>query len=217
MIKKSFLILILSFTTLFAVTAEEQRVLEAIKVIGEMKHLKKGGIPPALFRQSEAIAVIPKTYRVGFIVGGRHGRGILIARDEKGRWGDPVFIELTGMSVGFQAGASKSDVVIAFKNRAAIRGLVSSKVTLGVDVSVAAGGTGRNVSADTDLFLKARAVSYAKSKGLFAGVALKSGVISVDTYANERFYGKNIPITDILNDYKIEEPEIVERLREALR
>ncbi len=215
--KKGLLILLLSLTTLWAVTAEEQRILDAIKVIEQMKGSKKSKIPPSLFRRSEAVAVIPESYRVGFIVGGRHGRGILIARNEKGVWGDPVFIELTGMSVGLQAGASKSDIVIAFKNRASIRGLISSKVTLGVDVSVAAGGTGTDVSADTDLFLKARAVSYAKSKGLFAGVALKSGVISVDERANERFYGRHIPITDILNDYRIDEPPIVERLRRVLR
>ncbi len=215
--RKSLLILIFAATALFAATAEEQRILDAIGVIHEMKQLKERRIPPILFQRSAAIAIVPKTYKVGFILGGRHGRGILIAKRPQGGWGDPLFIELTGMSLGFQAGASKSDILIAFKNRAAIRGLINNKITLGVDVGVVAGGTGRDVGAGTDLFLKAKAISYAKSKGLFAGVALNGAVISIDPYANSRFYGRSIPVTDILNDYQINEPAIVERLRAALR
>ena len=204
------LVIMMGFSSLLANTIEYDRIVESSKVLKKMLNLPENAIPPLLFKKARAIAIIPSIYKVGFIFGARYGNGVLCVKDDNGIWGNPVFISLVGGSFGFQIGASKSDIVLAFKNRRSISGLISSKFTLGVDASVAAGPVGREASIASDLFLESEVYTYALSKGLYGGVSLSGSSIMVDELANEHFYGEGASPTDIMNNYKIKVPAVVE-------
>ncbi len=187
-------------------TKEDKRVIEAANVIKKMLNLPENAIPPILFQKAKAVAIFPAVYKAGLIVGGRYGDGVLVVKDDKGHWGNPIFVKIMGGSVGFQIGASKSELVLAFKTHESIDGLISSKLTLGVDASVAAGPVGREAGVNGDLFLKSEVYAYALTKGLYAGVSLSGSSIIVDDEANRRYYGKDVSPTDIMNNYQITPP-----------
>ena len=106
-----------------------------------------------------------------------------------GTWSQPVFVKLTGGSIGFQAGVQSSDVVLVFRNDRNLENIVNGKFTLGADAGVAAGPVGRNASASTDGQLKAEIWSWSRARGLFAGVALDGAVLQIDDDANVAVYG----------------------------
>ena len=135
------------------------------------------------------MAIIPRVLKAGFVVGGRAGHGVVLARDKAGAWGDPVFVDLGGASVGFQAGVESTDVVLVFKTRKSLDRILDGKekVTLGADASVAAGPVGRKAAAATDGKLEAEILSYSRSRGLFAGVSLDGAAIVTDRETTTRF------------------------------
>ncbi|MET0533515.1 MAG: lipid-binding SYLF domain-containing protein, partial [Steroidobacter sp.] len=137
-----------------------------------------------------AVAVIPSVIKVGLGIGGRRGKGVLVIRKDTGAWSNPIFVNLTGGSFGFQVGVQSADVVLVFTSKQSIEGIVGGKVTLGADASVAAGPIGRQSSAATDIGLTAQVYSYSRASGLFAGVALDGSAITIDTASNEGFYKK---------------------------
>ncbi len=184
-------------------TREDRRVIEAANVVSKMLHLPENAIPPILFKKAKAVAIFPSVYKAGLIVGGRYGDGVLVVKDDNGHWGNPIFVKIMGGSLGFQIGASKSELVLAFKTHESIDGLVSSKLTLGVDASVAAGPVGREAGVNGDLFLKSEVYAYALTQGLYAGVSLAGSSIIVDDEANMRYYGKDVSPTDIMNNYQV--------------
>ncbi len=149
------------------------------------------GIPPALMRDAKGVAVIPHVIKAGFLIGGRFGRGVVMARQPNGDWSNPVFISLAGGSIGWQAGVQSTDVILVFKTRDSLNRILDGKdkVTLGADVAVAAGPVGRQAEASTDVELKAEIYSYSRSRGLFAGVSLEGAGLLVDADANAAFYG----------------------------
>ncbi len=209
MIKKTLfvlLVLVLSFTSLQAGEAEDLKVLQAAKTLKELLHLPENAIAPLLFKEAHAIAIIPGAIKVGLLFGGQFGDGVICVKDENGVWGNPVFITLATGSFGFQFGASSSDLVIAFKTRKAVDGLITSKLTLGVDASLAVGSEGRDVGANGDIFLQQEVYTYARSKGLYAGVSLEGSSLMVDEAANMRYYGKAISPTDIFNNFQVTAP-----------
>ncbi len=216
-IKNRLLLLLLSvlitLTTLHAGKDEELKVLQSAKVLKDLLHLPEHAIPPILFKKAYAIAVIPETYKAGLIIGGQYGKGIICVKDENGVWGNPVFITLMEGSIGLQFGASSSDLVLAFKTKRAVDGLITSKLTLGVDASVAAGPVGREVGVNGDIFLEQEVYTYAMTKGLFMGVSLAGSSIIVDTQANRNFYGSDATPTDIFNNYDIQVPAVVSTLK----
>ena len=128
--------------------------------------------------------------KVGLGIGGRRGKGVLVVRKDNGEWSNPVFVNLTGGSFGFQVGVQSTDVVLVFTSRQSIEGIVGGKVTLGADASVAAGPVGRQSSAATDVGLTAQVYSYSRAMGLFAGVALDGSAMTIDHASNESFYGR---------------------------
>jgi lipid-binding SYLF domain-containing protein len=148
-------------------------------------------IPESLMRDAAGVAVIPNVLKAGFVVDGRFGRGVVLARQPDGCWSNPVFITLAGGGFGWQAGIQATDVVLVFKTRQSLDRILrgKGKLTLGGDVSVAAGPLGREAEAATDLRLKAEIFSYSRSRGLFAGVSLQGAALLVDCGANEAFYG----------------------------
>jgi lipid-binding SYLF domain-containing protein len=198
----------------------EARTLDAsLEVIEQMARAPDRGIPPALFKDAHAVAVIPNVIKAGFVVGGRHGRGVVLARDEKGVFSNPVFLTLTGGSVGWQAGAQSTDLVLVFKTRRSVERILQGRnqLTLGADAGVAAGPVGRQVAAATDAQLKAEVYSYSRSRGLFGGVSLDGDALLVDWRGNADVYRRRgVTPADILAEKGIAAPLEAARLRAAL-
>ena len=167
-------------------TREEKRVTDATDVLDQFLRIPEQAIPPNMLARAYAVAVIPDVIKLGF---GIRGRGILVVRQDAGTWSNPVFVTLTGGSIGWQAGAQSTDIILVFKTRKGVDGITSGKFTLGADASVAAGPVGRQASAATDLEFEAEVVSYSRNRGLFAGVALEGSGITMDEKANAAFYG----------------------------
>lgn len=151
----------------------------------------KESIPQELLKVTQGIIVVPKLINAGFVLAGKRGKGIAMVKLEDGTWSDPVFVTITGGSVGFQAGIQSVDLVLIFKNRETLQDIGKGSFTLGGDISVTAGPVGRNSTASTDYKMEAEVYSYSRSKGLFAGISLSGSAISVDAKANESFYGND--------------------------
>src|SRR5262245_50111816 len=175
-----------------AVAAERQdaKLLTASKVLDELLRIPDQNIPAALLERAYAMAVVPDVIKVGLGVGARRGKGVLVIRRDSGEWSNPVFVNLTGGSFGFQVGVQATDIVLVFTSRKSIEGIVGGKVTLGADASVAAGPVGRQSSAATDVGLTAQVYSYSRASGLFAGVALDGSALTIDHRSNELFYNR---------------------------
>jgi lipid-binding SYLF domain-containing protein len=161
----------------------------ASEVLEGIKALPLKCIPSALMSKAQGVAIIPKVLRVGLGLGGRFGEGVVLVRNPDGTWGDPIFVSFAGGSVGWQVGVESVDLVLVFKTRKSLDRILQGKgkLTLGADVSVAAGPVGRQAEADTDARLQAEICSYSRSKGLFAGIALEGSAITNDGDANRAF------------------------------
>ena len=173
-------------------------------------------IPEALLKKATAIAVIPHVVKGAFIVGGKYGKGLIAQKNKDGRWGAPSYIELGGGSIGFQIGASATDFILVFTNSEGLKPLLNGKVKLGADASVAAGPVGRTASADTDITLNSAIYSYARSKGVFAGISLDGAVVSIDDSANKAAYGGEHTGTEILLENAVLPNKTTEAFHRAL-
>jgi lipid-binding SYLF domain-containing protein len=191
------------------------RLNASASVLEKTMNLPEKGIPPALLRNAQGIAVIPGVIKAGFVVGGSYGRGVLTVRGKDEQWSQPLFIKLVGGSVGWQAGAQSSDVVLVFKTRRSVEGLLHGKFTLGADAAIAAGPVGRQGEAATDVKLKAEIYSYARSRGLFAGVSLQGAELAIDDEADLSYYGKDVSTSDIETG-KVSAPDTAERFMQVV-
>lgn len=167
---------------------EEGRLLLATQVLNDVRDARDQGIPDRLLERAYGIAVIPDFTKVAFFLGGERGHGVLVVRDSSGHFSGPVFVTLTGGSFGFQWGVQKTDLVLVFTSRKGIEGITGGKLTLGGDVSVAAGPVGRQASAATDQAFNAGVYSYSATRGIFAGVALAGAALTIDDSANAELY-----------------------------
>ena len=176
---------------------EEAAVQASIAVLNEIMAIPAQRIPQSLLAGAEGVAIIPKVIKGGFVIGARHGRGTLLIRDTNQGWHAPVFVSLTGGSIGWQVGVQSTDIILVFKTKKSVQGILSGKFTLGVDAAAAAGPVGRQASAATDVQLKAEVYSYARSRGLFLGASLDGSMLSVDGMANAAYYrspGPGLPV-----------------------
>jgi lipid-binding SYLF domain-containing protein len=167
---------------------EEGRLLLATQVLNDSRNARDQGIPDRLLERAYGIAVIPDFTKVAFFLGGSRGHGVLVLRDASGHFTSPIFVTLTGGSFGFQWGVQKTDLVLVFTSRQGIEGVEGGKLTLGADVSVAAGPVGRQASAATDQAFNAGVYSYSHSRGIFAGLALSGAALTIDNSANSELY-----------------------------
>jgi lipid-binding SYLF domain-containing protein len=197
---------------------EEGRLLTATEVLQEVQAMPDQRIPDALLSRAYGIAVIPDVTKIAFIFGGRHGNGVLTVRDKlTSPWSNPTFVALTGGSWGLQAGAQSSDIILVFTTKAGIEGIAGGKLTLGADASVATGPVGRQGSAATDMSFHAEIYSYARTRGLFGGIALDGSVVSIDRSANASFYGKSgVTATDIFSGQAPAAPATAQRYLDRL-
>ncbi len=158
-------------------------------VLHEIMEAPDKGIPEEVLNGAKCIAVVPSMGKGGFIVGGEHGRGVVTCRTAHG-WSAPAFISIGGGNFGFQAGVESVDLVVLFMNDKGVQGLLSSKFELSGEASAAAGPVGRHASAGTDWKMNTEALSYSRTKGLFAGVALDGAKIQQDNDSTVAIYGK---------------------------
>jgi lipid-binding SYLF domain-containing protein len=161
----------------------------ATDALDGLRALRLKGLPPALLADAQAVAVIPNVVKAGLVIGGRAGHGVVLPRNPDETWGEPTFVRLGGASLGFQAGVQSSDVVLVFRTKKGLDRLLDGKgkLTLGADAAVAAGPVGRQAEAGTDARLRAEILSYSRSRGLFAGVALEGAALTADDDANRFF------------------------------
>lgn len=180
---------LLSGHSAFAQTSREDMVVtQSIEVLNEIMAIPAKGIPHSLLEKAEGVVIIPNMIKGGFVVGVRHGRGVVLVRNENRGWQPPQFVTMTGGSVGWQAGIQATDVVLVFQTKKSIQGLLTGKFTIGVDASAAAGPVGRQASAGTDLSLQSEIYSYSRSRGLFVGAAVDGSSLQIDTLANRNYY-----------------------------
>jgi lipid-binding SYLF domain-containing protein len=210
------LLLVLPAASLSAQEREAIRVDEARVVFQEITAIPEKSIPEFLLQDAQAIAIIPRVLKVGIVVGGEYGQGVLVLRSEKGSWGNPLFVTLQGGSIGWQVGAQSSDVVLVFKTPQSVEDILRGKFTIGVDVAAAAGPVGRRAKASTDMELKAEIFSYSRSKGFFAGLSLDGAILQVDDEANAAYYGKEYVSPREIRDGGVRAPASGRELRKVL-
>ena len=180
----------LLFTTTKAQDKQEEKIEASTKVLKDFSEMKEN-IPAELLKITEGIIIVPKLINAGFVLAGKRGKGIAMVKLEDGSWSNPVFVTITGGSVGFQAGIQAVDLILIFKSKETLQDIGEGSFTLGGDISVTAGPLGRNSTASTDYKLEAEVYSYSRSKGLFAGISLSGSAISIDDKANQAFYGND--------------------------
>jgi lipid-binding SYLF domain-containing protein len=183
--------LALGTAALHAANKEQSRLESAGVVMQEILDIPDN-IPQELLGKAECAIVIPSVTKIAVGIGGSYGRGAMVCRSGtsfNGPWGAPAMYTLEGGSIGFQIGGESTDVILLVMNDRGLQALLSSKVALGGNASVAAGPKGRNVDASTDATLRAEILSYSRSRGLFAGVSLEGMSIRPDDDANTEVYG----------------------------
>src|ERR1700731_4197862 len=191
---RSILLTTLALAPLLAADREAaKRLNEAAEVFSEVMSAPDKGIPQELIENAHCIVIVPGLKTAAFIVGGKYGKGYLSCRNKSGAgWSAPGTVRIEGGSVGFQIGGSETDLIMLVMNDRGEDKLLSSKFTLGAEGSVAAGPVGRTATAQTDAQLHAEILSWSRSQGLFAGLALEGATLRQDLDDNAVLYGKKI-------------------------
>jgi len=176
-----------------------KRLEEAATVFSEINSAPDKGIPDDLLENAHCIVIVPGLKKGAFIVGGQYGKGYLSCRRTNGKgWSAPGTVRVEGGSVGLQIGGSETDVVMLVMNQRGADKLLSSKFTLGAEGEVAAGPVGRHSTAETDALMRAEILSWSRSRGVFAGIALKGATLRQDLDDNEALYGKKLENREIV-------------------
>jgi lipid-binding SYLF domain-containing protein len=202
-----------------AQTGEEARVRDAATVFGEIMTAPDKGIPRAILEKAEAVAIFPGVIRAGLGVGGQYGKGMICVRDRQtNTWSAPAFLKIAGGSFGAQIGAQSIDLVLVIMDPNGVQRLLGNQFKIGAEASVAAGPVGRSAEAATDIQLRAKILSYSRSRGLFGGIALNGSTMAADQEANQRFYGEKLGSRDLIAKTagRQDLPAVVETLRQAL-
>jgi SH3 domain-containing YSC84-like protein 1 len=205
---KLILIAVVALTPLLAKDDESARRLDdAAAVFSEIMAAPDKGIPQEMLEHAHCIVVVPDLKTGAFIVGGKYGKGYLSCRNKVGPgWSAPGTVRIEGGSVGFQIGGSSTDLIMLVMNERGADKLLSSKFTLGAEGSVAAGPVGRTATAQTDAQMHADILSWSRSQGLFAGLALEGATLRQDLDDNAGIYGKRLENRDIVNNKRLVPP-----------
>jgi lipid-binding SYLF domain-containing protein len=171
----------------------DERLAESTTVLREILNAPDQGIPDDLLRSAHCLVIVPGVKNAGFVIGATYGRGFVLCRKkDRSGWGAPAAVRIEGGSVGFQIGASETDVVMLVMDERSVDGILSSEFTLGGTAAVAAGPVGRSTAAQTDATFQAKILSYSRSRGAFAGVALSGATLREDNDENKELYGRDI-------------------------
>jgi len=196
---------------------EAERSRSAANILTEIMNTPESSIPKELMEHAHAVAVIPSMVKGAFGVGGAHGKGLIVRRLADHRWGTPSFIDLNGGSFGLQIGVSVTDLILVFTNENGLKGLFEDKLELGGEAGATAGPVGRAAEAGTNLTFDSPIYSYSRSKGLFAGIALKGSVMTIDDSANHNVYGPKVTGRDLLMGVNVPQSAVIKPFLLALR
>ena len=203
MIRKSILVVCLGLVAtapLFAQNKEQKRLHNAGVVMQEIMNTPEN-IPQEVLEKADCVIVIPSVLKAAFGIGADYGRGAMVCRtgkDFRGPWGAPAMMALEGGSIGFQIGGQATDLVLLIMNERGASSILSSKVKLGGDASVAAGPVGRDAAANTDAYMRAEVLSYSRSRGLFAGISLEGSTLRPDDDATADVYSHKFTAREIV-------------------
>jgi lipid-binding SYLF domain-containing protein len=176
-----------------------KRLNESAAVFSEIMATPDKGIPQDLLANAHCIVIVPSLKTGAFVIGGKYGKGYLSCRNRSGvGWSAPGTVRIEGGSVGFQIGGSTTDLIMLVMNARGVDKLLSSKFTLGAEGSVAAGPVGRTATAQTDAQMHAEILSWSRSQGLFAGLALEGATLRQDLDDNATLYGKKLKNREIV-------------------
>jgi len=196
---------------------ERERAQNAAAVLDSIMAAPDQEIPADLLAKAHGIAVIPNVVKGAFLAGGRFGKGLVAARDENGKWGTPLYIDIGGGSFGLQIGVEATDLILVFTEPDGLREMLKDNFKLGADAGAVAGPVGRRVEAGTNLTFDSPIYSYSRNKGVFAGVALDGSVLTVDDSSNHEVYGKDVSGADILIARKVAVNDVTRPFLEALK
>jgi len=218
MLIKSLLIttIVSTATLLHAGEADNRRLAESETMFKEIMDTSDRAIPRDLLRDSQCAVLVPGMKKAGFIVAAKFGRGFAMCRTPGG-WSAPVAVRVEGGSFGFQIGASDTDVILLVRTKRGMDHLLASKFTLGADASIAAGPVGRESAADTDVTMHAEILSWSRSRGVFAGIALQGATLRPDEDVDKDLYGHEINRRDVLNGKVPPPPAAVELVQTLTR
>ena len=199
---------------MFAKDTEPMRRLdEAAAVLTEVMSAPDKGIPQDMLENAHCIVIVPNLKTAAFVVGGKYGKGVMSCRNKNDHgWSAPGTVRIEGGSVGFQIGGSSTDLIMLIMNERGVDELLSSKFTLGGEGSVAAGPVGRTATAQTDAQMHAEILSWSRSQGLFAGLALAGATLRVDMDDNRALYGKKLENREIVTSSSIRPPASAAKL-----
>jgi SH3 domain-containing YSC84-like protein 1 len=187
-------------STLQAQNKEQKRLENSGVVMQEIMGIPDS-IPHDVMEKAECVIVFPSVLKAAFVVGASYGRGAMVCRTGKefhGPWGAPAMMALEGGSFGFQIGGQATDLVLLVMNDRGAQSILSSKVKLGGDASIAAGPVGRDASADTDAYMRSEILSYSRTRGLFAGISLEGSTLRPDDDATADVYGRKLTAREIV-------------------
>jgi lipid-binding SYLF domain-containing protein len=206
----------LSVGALFGSESAANRLKTSDEVLTEIMTAPDKGIPQELLEKSQCIVIVPGVKKGAFIIGGKYGRGFILCRESSGTgWSAPAGVTVTGGSFGFQIGGEETDAIMLVMNKRGAEKLLSDKFTLGADASVAAGPVGRTSQADTDVKMQAEILTYSRSRGVFAGVALDGATLRPDKDSNAEMYEHKQTNTEIVMGHTTA-PESASLLRSDL-
>ena len=198
---------------------EVELVQKSMEVLRDLTKVPEDGIPRELLERAQGIIVIPSLVKGGFIIGAKHGKGLMSAKNASGAWSAPAIVKMTGGSIGWQIGVESVDLVLLVMNRKGIEQMLQDKFTLGGDLSVAAGPVGRSAQAGTNAQANAGILAYSRSKGLFAGATFEGGALHGDEDDNRTLYGREVSLKEIVleNAPNTKAPPIVETWKSTIK
>jgi len=194
----------------------EDRLDASADTLTDMMRADDKGVPQDLLNKAKCVVIVPGMKKAGFIFGADYGRGFAVCRKAGGAgWSAPAGMRIEGGSVGFQIGATETDVILLVMNDGGMRHLLADKFTIGGEATGAAGPIGRQVTAQTDVTLQTEMLSYSRTHGLFAGISLNGATLRPDAPANHDLYGRDATNREILTgDFKI--PDAARKFVRAL-
>jgi lipid-binding SYLF domain-containing protein len=194
----------------------EDRLDASADALVDMMRASDHSIPHDLINKAHCVVVVPGMKKAGFIFGAKYGRGFAVCRRHDGvGWSAPAAMRVEGGSVGFQIGASDTDVVLLVMNDRGMKHLLSDKFTIGGDATAAAGPIGRDASAQTDAMMHAEMLSYSRSRGLFAGISLDGATLRPDADTNRELYRRDTTNREILTGH-FKTPSVAAKFEHAL-
>lgn len=208
--KIGYILMLVLVAATFSFGSAEEKLLDSSNALKNMLRDSKT-IPRKVFQSAQAIAIFPETIEISMFLGGKTGNGVMVVRKSDGSWSYPFFVKLGGAGFGLQLGFESKDILMVFKSKDSIKKMMSDKITLGVDASVAAGPAGESVGKGSDVDFKSEIYTYTKTEGLFIGFSLDGSVLNHDYDKNIELYGNNITPAEImqadslLSSYAIEE------------